>query len=126
MKRVVFRTVVVALFLVLIVVVGGCAKPQETGGELKILSHRLTTHGFAGGMPQSTATVTGRAQNVGAVTINYARIAVNYYDKDGRFLATASAIMQNLAPGQVWDFTVLFQGPDAWKAVKYDIAASTK
>jgi len=124
-RRAVFRAIVVALLLVLIVVICGCAKPQPTG-ELKILSHRLTTHGFAGGMPQSTATVTGRAQNVGAVSINYAQIAVNYYDKDGRFLATASAVMQNLAPGQVWDFTVLFQGPDAWKAVKYDIAASTK
>jgi len=125
-RRAVFRTIVIALFLVLSVVIGGCAKPQAPAGELKILSHRLTTHGFAGGMPQSTATVTGRAQNVGTASINYAQIAVNYYDKDGRFLATASAIMQNLAPGQVWDFTVLFQGTDAWKSVKYDIAASTK
>lgn len=126
MKRVAFRATVVTLFLVLIMVLVGCAKPQAPAGELRILSHRLTTHGFAGGMPQSTATVTGRAQNVGTVPINYGQIAVNYYDKDGRFLTTASAIMQNLAPGQVWDFTVLFQGSDAWKSVKYDIAASTK
>ena len=104
----------------------GCAGRQEATGELKILSHHLTNHGFAGSMPQSTATVTGRTQNVGTDTFNYAQIAVNYYDKDGKFLATRSAVRQNLGPGEIWDYTVLFEGLDAWKSVKYDIAASTR
>jgi len=77
-------------------------------------------------MPQSTATVTGRTQNVGTDTVDYAQIAVNYYDKNGKFLATRSAVRQNLGPGEIWDYTVLFEGLDAWKSVKYDIAASTR
>jgi len=119
--------VLVSLFLILMIPgVAGCVQQQASTGELKVLTHRLTNHGFAGSMPQSTATVTGRAQNVGTVAINYAQIAVNYYDKNGAFLATSSAIRQNLVPGEIWDFTILFQGPDAWKSVKYDIAASTR
>ena len=106
--------------------IAGCIRPQESNGELKILSHHLTNHGFTGSMPQSTATVTGRAQNVGTTAINYAQIAVNYYDKNGTLLATSSAVRQNIGPGEIWDYTVLLQGPDAWKSVKYDIAASTK
>lgn len=118
--------VILSLFLMIITGSAGCAGPQTSTDELKILSHHLTNHGFAGSMPQSTATVTGRTQNVGTDTVNYAQIAVNYYDKDGKFLATRSAVRQNLGPGEIWDFTVLFEGPDAWKSVKYDIAASTR
>ena len=120
--------ILVILFLIPVMVTGviGCTRPQASTSELKILSHHLTNHEFAGSMPQSTATVIGRAQNVGTTVINYAQIAVNYYDKDGILLATSSAVRQNLDPGEIWDYAVLFQGPDAWKSVRYEIAASTK
>ena len=120
--------ILVILFLIPMIITAavGCTRLQSSTSELKILSHHLTNHGFAGSMPQSTATVTGRAQNTGTTVINYAQIAVNYYDKNGILLAASSAVRQNLDPGEIWDYTVLFQGPDAWKSVRYDIAASTK
>ena len=121
------RIFAVALMLSLLVGSFGCAgSGTPEVGELKILSHSMTVHEFTGGAPQSTAVVRGRAQNVSNITISFAMIAVNFYDKNKNLLATASAAKQNLQPGETWDFSVQTVGPDAWKIVKYDIAASTK
>jgi hypothetical protein len=121
------RIAVRVLILTLLIFSFGCAKSgTHDGGELKILSHSMTVHEFTGGAPQSTAVVIGRAQNVSNVTINFATIAVNFYDKNKNLIATASAVKQNLQPDEVWDFNVKTVGPDAWKSVSYDIVASAK
>ena len=120
------RIMAIALILPLLAGLVGCAKQGELSGKLKILSHSMTVHEFTGGAPQSTAVVRGRAQNVGSATIGSAMIAVNFYDKNKNLIATASAVKQNLQPGEVWDFSVQTIGPDVWKIVSYDIAASTK
>jgi hypothetical protein len=120
------RIIAIALILPLLAGSVGCAKQGELSGQLKILSQSMTVHEFSGGAPQSTAVVRGRAQNVSNVTISIAMIAVNFYDKNKNLLATASAAKQNLQPGEVWDFSVQTVGPDAWKIISYDIAASTK
>ena len=125
------RIIVAVLMLSLLASYVGCTKQgtsdgELSGGELKILSHSMTVHEFTGGAPQSTAVVRGRAQNVGNVTIPSAMIAVNFYDKNKSLIATASGIKQNLQPGEMWDFSVQTVGPDAWKIISYDIAASTK
>jgi len=125
------RIAAIALVLSLLVGFVGCAKQGARdggllGGELKILSHSMTVHEFTGGAPQSTAVVRGRVQNVSNVIIEFAVIAVNFYDKNKNLVATASAIRQSLQPSEVWDFSVQTAGPDAWKIISYDIAASTK
>jgi hypothetical protein len=120
------RIIAITLVLPLLIASFGCANQGELSGELKILSHSMTVHEFTGGAPQSTAVVLGRAQNVGNATIGSAMIAVNFYDKNKNLLATASAVKQNMQPGEVWDFNVKTVGPDAWKIVSYDIAASMK
>jgi len=119
----------VALLLVLPTGPAGCAEMSTDGAnlvgeELQILSHSMTTHQFTGSMPESTAVVKGRAQNISNSTINFASIAVNYYDKGGNLIGTASGVKQNLSSGEVWDFNIKLAGPDAWKSVDYDIAAS--
>ena len=122
-----FVIAVAALMLFLLAGSFGCAgSGTSESGELKILSHSMTVHEFTGGAPQSTAVVRGRAQNVSNITISSAMIAVNFYDKNKNLLTTASAVKQNLQPGEVWDFNVKTMGPDAWKIISYDIAASTK
>ncbi|MGD0351952.1 MAG: FxLYD domain-containing protein [Dehalococcoidia bacterium] len=120
------RIIAITLVLPLLIAYFGCANQGELSGELKILSQSMTVHEFTGGAPQSTAVVRGRAQNVGSATIGSAMIAVNFYDKNENLLATASAVKQNLQPGETWDFSVQTVGPDAWKIVSYDIAASMK
>ena len=120
------RIIAITLVLSLLVVSVGCAKQGELSGQLKILSHSMTVHEFTGGAPQSTAVVRGRAQNIGNATIGSAMIAANFYDKNKNLVATASAVKQNMQPGEVWDFNVKTVGPDAWKIISYDIAASMK
>jgi hypothetical protein len=120
------RIIAITLVLPLLIAYFGCANQGELSGELKILSQSMTVHEFTAGAPQSTAVVLGRAQNVGNATIGSAMIAVNFYDKNKNLLATASAVKQNMQPGEVWDFNVKTIGPDAWKIVSYDIAASMK
>jgi len=120
------RIIAITLVLPLLVVSVGCANQGELSGQLKILSHSMTVHEFTGGAPQSTAVVRGRAQNIGNATIGSAMIAANFYDKNKNLIATASAVKQNMQPGEVWDFNVKTVGPDAWKIISYDIAASMK
>ena len=116
----------IMLSLVLLCACTGGSTSTPMPGELKILDHGLTTHEFTGGMPESTAIVKGRAQNVGSSTINYAQIAVEFYAAGGDFVGKASAITQNLRPGEIWYFSVQLTSTDAWKSVKYKIGASTK
>jgi len=111
-------TLVSGIFLV------SCAETQTYSEQLQILSHSMTTHEFTGGMPESTAVIKGRAKNVSDSRLDLASIAVNFYDKNGNLIGAASATKQNLDPGEIWDFNVKFAGPDAWKSVDYDIAAS--
>ena len=112
--------------LVLPIYAAGCTKTETQSPELRILSHSMTVHGFTGAGPQSSAVVIGRAQNVGNAGIRVATIAVNFYDKDKNLIATASAIKENLRPGEVWDFSVKTVSPDAWKVISYDTSASVK
>ncbi len=119
-----YLLVVISLVLLSACAGGSTSAPMQ--GELKILDHSLSTHEFTGGTPQSTATVKGRAQNVGESPINYAQIAVDFYTKDGSSVGMASAVTQNLKPGEIWYFSVQLASADAWKSVKYKIVASTK
>ena len=118
--------VAVVLSLVLLCACAGGSTGVPATGDLKILDHALTTHEFTGGMPQSTAIVKGRAQNVGDSTVGFAQIAVDFYAAGGSLVGSASAITQNLQPGEIWYFSVQLTSTDAWKSVKYEIAASTK
>jgi hypothetical protein len=119
-----WRIVAAALIPALLIVSLSCG--SESGNGLKILSQNMTVREFSGSSPQSMAVVHGRAQNVKNVIINSATISVNFYDKDKMIIATGSAVKQNLQPGEAWDFSIQTVGPDAWKIISYDIAASTE
>jgi hypothetical protein len=120
------RIIAIALILPLLIVSVGCAQQGGLSKDLKILSQNMTVHEFSGSGPQSVAVVYGRAQNVSRGAINYATVAVNFYDKNQKLIATGSAAKQNLQLGETWDFSVQTVGPDAWKIITYDITSSTK
>lgn len=117
--------IVFSMLAIVCACIVGCSN-EQLRGELKILSSEVRTHEFTGGMPQSTATVMGRAQNVGNALIGVAQIAVEFYDANGRLIGTASTAKDNLKVGEEWQFSAQIVGPDAWKSVKYKIAASVK
>jgi hypothetical protein len=118
--------ITVSLVLPLLAGLIGCAGQGGLSDQLKIVSQNMTVHEFSGSGPQSAAVVYGRAQNVSQHVMNYATIAVNFYDKNQKFIATGSTTKQNLQPGEMWDFSVQTVGPDAWKIISYDISVSAK
>lgn len=118
--------IAIALILPLLIISVGCAQQGGLSKDLKILSQSMTVHEFSGAGPQSSAVVSGMAQNVSHGIIGNATITVNFYDKNEKLIATGSAGKQNLQPDEVWYFTVQTVGPDAWKIITYDIASSTK
>ncbi len=122
------KQLIVAIALILPLLAGSisCDQQSKLSGQLKILSQNMTVHEFSGGSPQSVAVVYGSAQNVSHDAMNYATIAVNYYDKNKKLIAAESATKQNLQPGEIWDFSVQTVGPDAWKIVSYDIIVTAK
>ncbi len=126
MTRVILAIKVIAITLVLVsaICMAACAE-KNAGNEIQIIDHNLSIHKFGGDVLQSTATVDGKAKNIGNSTISSASISVNFYDKDGNLLQTASAIKQNWETGEIWHFNVQFTSPDAWKTVRYDVSVSS-
>lgn len=122
-----FKAISITLAILAIMCLFACAE-KNAGKEpqIQIIDHNLSIHKFGGDVLQSIATIDGRANNISNFTISSASIVVNFYDKDGNLLHTASTIKQNLAAGEIWQFNISFTSPDAWKSVRYDISVSTK
>jgi hypothetical protein len=102
------------------------ARNSLSSSNLQILQHTMNNNTFSTSSPESSATVTGMAQNNGNTPINSAIITVKFYNKDDSVVETSSASRQNLTPGETWIFAVQSSGPDAWKITHYEISASTK
>ncbi len=109
-----------------VIILSACAeKKVGTQPQLTLIEHNLISRNF-GDVLKSIVAVDGRAQNTGDVPLNTASITVNFYDKDGNRLHTASAVKNNLEAGEIWYFNIQFTSPDAWKTVRYDISVDTK
>jgi predicted small secreted protein len=116
---------VIAICLVVASLILAACAEKKAGNEIQIIDHNLSIHKFGGDVLQSIAAVDGNAKNISNLTLNSAYINVNFYDKDGNLLQTASTSKQNWATGEIWHFNIQFTSPDAWKTVRYDISAST-
>jgi hypothetical protein len=105
----------------------GCsASDGTTSYTLKVLNHTMNSNTFSASSPESSATVTGMAQNTGSSLINIAIITVKFYDKDGNLVDSSSASRHSLTVGETWIFAVQSSGPDAWKITRYEISASAR
>lgn len=128
MKKII--PVTIPIFLALLIasatIFNACTeKKVENQPQLTLIEHTLISRNF-GDVLKSIVAVDGRAQNTSDVLINTASITVNFYDKDGNRLHTASAVKNNLGAGEMWYFNIQFTSPDAWKTVRYDISVDTK
>jgi len=117
---------IIAICLVAVSLILAACAEKKAGTEIQIIDHNLSMHKFGGDVLQSKATVEGKAKNVSNLRLSSAYISVNFYDKDGNLLQTASTSKQNWETGEIWQFNIQFISPDAWKTVRYDISASTK
>lgn len=87
---------------------------NPTGGSLKILNSEITKPLF------SKDTVKGQVQNTGPSTICYATVNVNFY-KNGNLVYCGSTTLDNIAPYEIQNFEVSYQGfedsPDSYNVV---------
>lgn len=114
------RTIVSALVLCL--TLSSCtSKPA-----LEVLHHSITVREFTADRSQSTATVTGIARNSSKSKINECCITVTFYDCQGTALATETAVKEQMAPAEVWDFKVVLKGEEAWEVARYTLSATNR
>ncbi|MGB9977876.1 FxLYD domain-containing protein [Methanobacterium sp.] len=82
--------------------------------NLQIVSSKMVSDGYGG------YTVKGQAKNIGSETLGYASIDVKFYDKNGDLLDSSFDNINNLAPGETWNFKAYYYGDG--KPAKYVIA----
>ena len=120
----------IVLLAVALALAAGCSNQKDTPPDeieqLQIIDHHLAVHEFTGDKPQSTALVTGTAQNTGNTPISTAVLTANFYTKDGELIATESAVRDNLAPGEKWTFTIQTSSQDAWQVKRYEVFPGSK
>ena len=82
--------------------------------DLKILNYEIIKPIF------SKDTVKGQVQNTGSSTIRYATVKINFY-KDKNLVYRGSTTLTNMAPGEIKNFEIEYQGsgnsPDSYDVV---------
>ncbi len=91
------------LIMVLIFIATGCSLLPNT--SLEILQYSLEKRVVEG---ELTAQIVGVAHNDGSARLEYADIEGNFYDKNGTLVYSAVASINNLDPGQIWEFTISY------------------
>lgn len=89
---------------------------------VKIVKHDIVVAEFTADVSHSTATVGGQAQNTFMWPLDNCKICVTFYDYAGNSLGVFSDSIERLEPGQVWNFSAVLTGGDAWKVARYDIS----
>jgi hypothetical protein len=79
-----------------------------TGYSTGIYSY--TVNGFSLDHYASAVIVTGTAKNIGNDFLNMPKITVNYYNKEGVWLASETDIEDNIPSGYTWDFIIYYKG----------------
>jgi hypothetical protein len=92
-----------------------------TGNELNVTEHHIAIEEYTGDMTQSSAAVSGAAQNTGNWNIRDAKISVSFYDCKGNVLGVLSDSRPLLGPGEIWNFRVELKGKNAWSVARYTI-----
>jgi len=128
MKFTIKRDLIVLMILVISSIFNpvACTSNPEAENQPKVsfIEHNLSIHKFGGNVLQSLASVDGKAKNTTGNIIKQASISISFFDSNGNLLQTASTIKQNWQPQEIWDFSVKFSSPDAWKTTRYSISSS--
>jgi len=125
-KNIVGLIAIVAI--VVAVIFAGCVeepKYEEGAGvtteskNLEILDHHLEIGEF------DIMYVRGTAKNTGSSSLSYAEVRVKFYDKEGAVIDTFLDNINDLGPGEVWNFEVMYPGTDVEKVDSYKIAVGS-
>lgn len=77
---------------------------SQSEGNLNILNHQMTKTIFGNWV------VKGQVKNTGSGKILYSTITVNFFDKNGNLIYLSSTSLKDIAPGEIKDFEVNYQG----------------
>jgi len=108
----------ILLSLILIPCLHACSPVSA----IKVIKHDIVVAELTADVTQSSAIVTGQAQNTLLWPLDGCRICVTFYDYGGNSLGVFSDSIKRLEPGQVWGFMVTLKGNDAWKVARYEIS----
>ena len=122
--RLAIKVTAICLIIASLIYSAACTD-RKAGTEIQIIDHNLSIHEFGGDVLQSIAAVDGKAKNITNLTLSSVSVKINFYDKNGNLLNTASTIEQNWEAGEIRHFNIKFTSPDAWKTMRYDISTST-
>ena len=128
MRKIVGFMAIALVMLVLSLV--GCAETQyQPGGstpselppaeKLQILSHSMTTGQFG------NIIVKGTAKNISSSNLSYAEVKVKFYDAAGALIDTSLDNINDLGPGEIWNFEVMYLGMDTENVKSYKIGVGT-
>ena len=106
---------------------GGCIESPEYGsgdsiprsGNLVILEHHPITGDFG------ILTIEGIAENTGDTSLIYAEIRVKFYDENGAVVDTSLDNINDIGPGEKWNFKVMYFGTDIERIDNYKVAIGT-
>lgn len=96
----------------------GAGTPAESK-NLEILDHHMETGEFG------NLIISGTAKNIGSSSLSYAEVRVKFYDKEGAVLDTSLDNINDLGPGETWNFKVMYFGMDTENVDSYKIAVGS-
>jgi hypothetical protein len=68
--------------------------------------------------------IVGTAKNEAKNPVFNPEVIVRFYDADGRQVASTKDTTDKLAPGEVWNFQVMYPGDDSRKAKSYTVTVN--
>jgi len=97
--------------------------PTSSRGKLQIIEY----HPEAGGTEYfKTLYIVGTAKNIGGRKISYGSVEAKFYDKNGYLLNNGLDNFNDLEPGEMWKFKIVYLGSDVSEVSTYtiDVGAS--
>lgn len=85
--------------------------PTAAPGSVTLIDHGLVRSDAD--TPEELVRIVGAARNDGETALADLTAVARFRDGDGEFLETASAELDELAPGKKWQFTLVYPGSGA-------------
>lgn len=117
--------------IVLLVAVSGCtsntnytngtnnATPASSSdSNLVILNSKMTAGSYG------EYDVTGQAMNNGSESMSYASVNAKFYDKSGNVLNSGLDNINDLGPGEKWNFKIMYMGDSAPSSYKIAVGST--
>lgn len=124
-SHIILFSIIVVCFIATI----GCVESpeySEGGSSTAVQSEtiEILEHGFEYG-EYGNLYVVGKAKNTGSKSLSYAEVRAKFYDDSGALLGTSFDNINDLGPGETWNFKIIYLDMNPEEVASYKIAAGT-